>query len=71
MSSQTTNDFLMYALYCLPLMVILAVYLARQKRVHKHSSRAHHGLRERGAHWSQPRCIRSSTQAAASDAAPA
>lgn len=42
MSSQTANDFLMYALYCLPLVVILAVYLARQRRTHKHSSRVHH-----------------------------
>ena len=41
MSSQTANDFLMFALYCLPLVVILAVYLARQRRVHAHSSRAH------------------------------
>ena len=40
MSSQTANDFLMFALYCLPLVVILAVYLARQRRIHKHSSRA-------------------------------
>jgi thioredoxin reductase (NADPH) len=41
MSSQTANDFLMYALYCLPLVVILAIYLRRQRRVHKHSRRVH------------------------------
>ena len=41
MSSQAANDFLMYALYCLPLVVILAVYLALQRRTHKHSSRVH------------------------------
>ena len=35
------NDFLTFALYCVPLLLILAVYLRRQKRVHKHSSRAH------------------------------
>ena len=40
MSSQTANDFLMFALYCLPLVVILAIYLARQRRVHTHSARA-------------------------------
>jgi thioredoxin reductase (NADPH) len=42
MSSQTANEFLMYALYCLPLVVILAIYLARQRRVHRHSSRVQH-----------------------------
>ena len=36
------NDFLMFALYCVPFVIILAVYLARQKRAHKHGSRAHH-----------------------------
>ena len=34
MSLPTTDDFLMIALYCLPLVVILAVYLSRQRRVH-------------------------------------
>jgi thioredoxin reductase (NADPH) len=39
MSSQTANDFLMLALYCLPLVVILAVYLSRQRRTHQRSRR--------------------------------
>jgi thioredoxin reductase (NADPH) len=39
MSLQTADNFLMYALYCLPLVVILAIYFSRQKRVHKHNRR--------------------------------
>jgi thioredoxin reductase (NADPH) len=37
MSLHTPDDFLMFALYCLPLVVILAVYFSRQRRVHKHN----------------------------------
>lgn len=39
MNLHTPDDFLMFALYCLPLVVILAVYFSRQRRVHKHNRR--------------------------------
>src|SRR5215472_14906092 len=41
MSLQATDNFLSYALYCLPLVVIMAIYFSRQRRVHTHSRRVH------------------------------
>jgi thioredoxin reductase (NADPH) len=40
MSSLTADELLKLALYCLPLVVILAIYVARQKRIHQRSRRA-------------------------------
>jgi thioredoxin reductase (NADPH) len=41
MSSQSEGDYLMLALYCLPLIVILIAYMSRQRRIHQRSRRAH------------------------------
>ena len=41
MSPQTSEYLWTGALYCLPLVVILAVYLWRQRRIHKRSMRSH------------------------------
>jgi thioredoxin reductase (NADPH) len=40
MSLLTADEWLKLALYCLPLVVILAIYVARQKRIHQRSLRA-------------------------------
>jgi thioredoxin reductase (NADPH) len=41
MSSLTADDLWTVALYCLPLVVILAFYISRQRRIHKRSRRVH------------------------------
>src|SRR5579862_8690692 len=41
MGSESTGDLLTWALYCLPLLLITAVYLLRQRRVHQRSQRIH------------------------------
>jgi len=41
MSSQTAGDYLMLAIYCLPLLVILIAYISRQRRIDQRSRRAH------------------------------
>lgn len=41
MSSLTADDLWTASLYCLPLVVILAFYISRQRRIHKRSRRAH------------------------------
>jgi thioredoxin reductase (NADPH) len=41
MSSLTADDLWTLALYSLPLVVILAFYLSRQRRIHRRSRRAH------------------------------
>ena len=42
MGSESTGDLLTWALYCLPLLLIMAIYLLRQRRIHQRSQRAHH-----------------------------
>jgi thioredoxin reductase/NAD-dependent dihydropyrimidine dehydrogenase PreA subunit len=39
MSTQTADDFWVLALYCLPLVVIFAFYIARQRRIHQRGLR--------------------------------
>ncbi len=42
MNSDITDDLLTWALYSLPLGLIVTAYLARQRRIHRQSERAHH-----------------------------
>jgi thioredoxin reductase (NADPH) len=41
MSSESTGEFLTWALYSLPLVIILIAYLSRQRRIHRLSRQAH------------------------------
>lgn len=41
MGSESTGEFLTWALYSLPLVVILIAYLSRQRRIHRLSRQAH------------------------------
>src|SRR5579864_7836790 len=41
MGSESTGDLLTWALYCLPLLLITAIYLLRQRRIHQRSQRIH------------------------------
>jgi thioredoxin reductase (NADPH) len=41
MGSESTGDLLTWVLYCLPLLLITAIYLLRQRRIHQRSQRIH------------------------------